>query len=189
VEITLDKPVDSAEQVLTVLNRVFALKTEDFLESLPDFWREYLVNHHFSYDASQKKEAEYRWSEEVPKASKPIQNVPSGSTQDPKNEDSNELATYPIGPGSGVKAPKPKYTPEPAFSEIASYEEFQGIVVVNVIVGTDGKIQRFRLLRPLGMGLDENAQSTIQTWRFQPATRNGQPVAVEMNIELAFNLF
>jgi len=189
VEIALDKPIDSAEQALTILNRVFALKTEDFLGSVPDFWRAYLMDHHFSYDASQKKEAEYRWSEEVAKASKPTQPIPSDSGKDPNNGDSHELVTYPIGPGSGVKAPKPKNTPEPAFSEIASYEEFQGIVVVNVIVGTDGKIQRFRLLRPLGMGLDENAQSTLQSWRFQPATRNGQPVAVEMNIEIAFDLF
>lgn len=189
VEVILDKPIDSAEQGLTVLGRIFALKTEDFLESLPDFWRAYLLDHHFNYDASQKKEAEYRWSEEVPKASKPIQNVPSESTKDPKHEDSHELATYPIGPGSGVKAPKPKYTPEPDYSEIAKYEEYQGIVVVNVIVGTDGNVHHVRLLRPLGMGLDENAQSTVQTWRFQPAIRNGQPVAVEMNIEIAFNLY
>ena len=189
VEITLDKPMDSAEQALTVLNRVFALKTEDFLGSLPDFWREYLADHHFSYDASQKKEAEYRWSEEVPKASKPTQPLPSDSGKYPNDGDSHELATYPIGPGSGVKAPKPKYTPEPDFSDIAKYEEYQGIVVVNVIVGTDGNVHHVRLLRPLGMGLDENAQSTVQTWRFQPAIRNGQPVAVEMNIEIAFDLF
>jgi TonB family protein len=189
VDVILDKPIDSAEQGLTVLGRIFALKTEEFLDSLPDFWRAYLVDHHFSYDAFQKKEAQYRWSEEVPKANKPIQDVPSESTKDPKHEDSHELATYPIGPGSGVKAPKPKYTPEPDFSEIAKYEENQGTVVVNVIVGTDGNVHNVRLLRPLGMGLDENAQSTVQTWRFQPAIRNGQPVAVEMNIEIAFDLF
>jgi len=189
VEIILDKPLDSAEQALTVLNRVFALKTEDFLGSLPDFWREYLMDHHFSYDTSREKEAEYRWSEEVSKASKPVQNVPSESTKDPKNEDSHELVTYPIGPGSGVKAPKPKYTPEPEYSEIAQYEDYKGVVVVNIIVGTDGKVQRFRLVRPLGMGLDEKAQLALQTWRFQPSTRNGQPVAVEMNVEIAFDLY
>ena len=156
---------------------------------MPDFWREYLVDHHFSYDASQDKEAEYRWSEDVPEASKPIQNVSSESAKDPKHEDSHDLATYPIGPGSEVKAPKPKHTPEPDFSEIAKYEAYQGVVVVNVIVGTDGNVHHVRLLRPLGMGLDENAQSTVQAWRFQPAMRNGQPVAVEMNIEIAFNLY
>ena len=189
VEIILDKPVDSAEQAVATLGRVFALKTEDFIGSLPDFWREYLVDHHFSYDAIQKKEAEYRWREEVENKSKPVQAAQPGLTKATKNEGSNELVTYPIGPNSGVKAPKPKYTPEPAYSEIAQYEDYKGVVVVNVVVGTDGKIQRFRLIRPLGMGLDENAQSILQTWRFQPATRNGQPVAVEMNIEIAFNLF
>jgi TonB family protein len=189
VEIILDKPVDSAEQALTVLSRVFALKTDDFLESLPDFWHAYLVDHHFSYDASQKKEAEDRWREEVDTKNKPVQNVQSEPTKDSNDADFHERVVYPIGTDSGVKAPKPKYTPEPAFSEIARYEEFQGIAVVNVIVGSDGKVHRVRLVRPLGMGLDENAQSTLQTWRFQPATRNGQPVAVEMNIEIAFDLF
>lgn len=189
VEIILDKPVDSAEQALTVLGRVFALKTDNFLESVPDFWRTYLVDHHFSYDASQKKEVEYRWRDEVDIKNNPVQNIQAEPIKDSKDADFHERVVYPIDPGSGVKPPKPKYTPEPAFSEIARYEEFQGVVLVNVIVGTDGKVHRVRLVRPLGMGLDEAAQSTLQTWRFQPATRNGQPVAVEMNIEVAFDLF
>jgi TonB family protein len=189
VEIVLDKPIDSAEQALTVLNRVFAVKTQGFLESLPDFWREYLADHHFSYDASQKKEAEYRWREEVDKKSTPVENVQPELTKDSKDSELHDRVVYPIGTTSGVKAPRAKFTPEPAFSEIAKYEEFQGVVLVNVVVGSDGKVHRFRLLRPLGMGLDEISRSTLQTWRFQPATRNGQPVAVEMNIEIAFDLF
>ena len=189
VEVILDKPIDSVEQGLNVLGRIFALKTDDFLASLPDFWRTYLVDHHFSYDASQKKEAEYRWRDEVDTKRNPIQNIQAEPIKDSKDADFHERVVYPIDPGSGVKAPKPKYTPAPAFSEIARYEELQGIVLVNVIVGTDGKAHRVRLVRPLGMGLDENAQSTLQTWRFQPATRNGQPVAVEMNIEIAFDLY
>jgi TonB family protein len=189
VEIVLDKPIDSAEQAFTVLNRVFFVKTQDFLESLPAFWREYLADHHFSYDAYQKKEAEYRWREEVDKKSTPVENVQPEPPKDSKDSELHERVVYPIGTTSGVKAPKPKYTPEPDYSWIAKYEEYQGIVVVNVIVGADGNVHHVRLLRPLGMGLDENAQSTVQTWRFQPATRNGQPVAVEMNIEIAFDLF
>jgi protein TonB len=39
------------------------------------------------------------------------------------------------------------------------------------------------------MGLDENAMEALKNWRFEPATRNGQPVAVEMNIEVSFNLY
>ena len=60
---------------------------------------------------------------------------------------------------------------------------------MNLIVGNDGTVHHIRLVRPLGLGLDESARSMIQTWRFQPATRDGQPVAVEMNVEVAFNLY
>jgi Gram-negative bacterial TonB protein C-terminal len=34
------------------------------------------------------------------------------------------------------------------------------------------------VVHPLGMGLDENAVATVSTWRFAPATKDGQPVAV-----------
>jgi len=39
------------------------------------------------------------------------------------------------------------------------------------------------------LGLDQNAMEGVERWSFSPATRNGQPVAVEMNIEVAFNLY
>jgi periplasmic protein TonB len=38
------------------------------------------------------------------------------------------------------------------------------------------------------MGLDENAMETVKQWRFSPAMRNGEPVAVAMSIEVSFNL-
>ena len=189
VEVTLDKPLDSSEQALTALSRVFALKAENFLETLPDFWREYLVNHHFSYDPFQKKEAEYRWREEVDTQGRTGQDSQPDLAKDSNDSELRERVVYPIGTGSGVKAPNPIHTPAPEFSSISQYENYQGIALVNVVVGTDGKAHRIRLLRALGMGLDEIALSTVRTWRFQPATRNGQPVAVEMNIEVAFNMF
>jgi TonB family protein len=188
VEISLDKPIDSADQARTILKRVFALNTWDVLKTLPDFWRVYLVDHHFSYDPSQQKEAEYHWREQPGGSSEPVQNVDPDATSDSGNEGTDEPVFH-IGPDTKVKAPRAKLTSAPEYSKIAQYEEFQGIVVVNVVVGTDGKIHRFRLVRPLGMGLDEIALSTVQTWRFEPSTHKGQPVAVEMNIEVAFNFY
>jgi hypothetical protein len=114
VEIILDKPIDSGEQALSVVNQVFALKTEDFLESLPDYWRIYLADHHFSYDASQKKEAEYRWREGVEKKSNPVENeVESALTQASKN--SPGPVSYSIGPHSGSKLPGPNTPPDLPF--------------------------------------------------------------------------
>jgi TonB family protein len=61
--------------------------------------------------------------------------------------------------------------------------------VVSIVVASDGRVHNVRLLRALGMGLDEIARDTVQTWRFRPATHNKEPVAVEMNIEVAFDIY
>ena len=60
---------------------------------------------------------------------------------------------------------------------------------MTVVVNKTGNIVRIKLARAVGKGLDENAMEELKTWRFEPATREGQPVAVEMNIEVAFNLY
>jgi len=88
----------------------------------------------------------------------------------------------------GVKFPQSVYTPEPEFSEQARKARYQGTTILNVVVDKDGNTSRIRLVRPLGMGLDENAMEALKTWRFKPGTYNGQPVAVEINIEVSFNL-
>lgn len=58
-----------------------------------------------------------------------------------------------------------------------------------LIVGADGHPHNLRVQRSLGMGLDEKAIEAVSTWRFQPATLNGQPVAVEVNVEVSFRLY
>ena len=67
--------------------------------------------------------------------------------------------------------------------------KYQGTVVLKIVIDKAGKISRIRLERALRMGLDETAMEEVKRWRFNPATRNGQPVAVEMNIEVSFNLY
>lgn len=85
--------------------------------------------------------------------------------------------------------PKPIYTPNPDFSEQARKAKYGGSVSLAVVVDSQGRVSRVKLLRPLGMGLDEKAMETVATWRFDPAMRNGQPVAVQVNVEVSFNLY
>jgi len=99
-----------------------------------------------------------------------------------------------VGPGifhvgDGVSAPRPIFTPEPEFSEEARKAKYQGVVVLNIIVGTDGRVHNPRVVRSLGMGLDEKAMEGVKTWKFDPSKKDGRAVAVEMNIEVAFNLY
>jgi len=99
-----------------------------------------------------------------------------------------------VGPGifhvgEGVSAPRPIYTPEPEFSEEARKAKYQGVVVLNIVVGTDGRVHNPRVVRSLGMGLDEKAIEGVKTWKFDPSKKDCRNVAVEMNIEMAFNLY
>jgi len=88
-----------------------------------------------------------------------------------------------------VLPPRATYTPEPEFSEQARRAKFQGVVILKIVINKAGNVVRVRLERALGMGLDQNAMEGVERWRFSPATRNGQPVAVQMNIEVSFNLY
>jgi periplasmic protein TonB len=91
--------------------------------------------------------------------------------------------------GGGVTAPRALYTPDPEFSEQARKAKYQGTVVVWLIVGADGRPRDIRIQRTLGMGLDEKAIEAIRKWRFEPARKDGVPVAVQINVEVNFRLY
>lgn len=91
--------------------------------------------------------------------------------------------------GGGVSAPRPIYDPEPEYSEEARKAKYQGTVVLWVIVGPDGRPRDIRVSRPLGMGLDEKAVEAVRQWRFEPARKDGQPVPVQVSIEVNFRLY
>jgi len=42
---------------------------------------------------------------------------------------------------------------------------------------------------PTGLGLDEKAVEAVRSWRFDPATKDGKPVAVQIDVEVAFRLY
>jgi TonB family protein len=186
-EINLSQPVNSAEQARTVLSRVFALNTAGLFDSLPDFWRRYLAGH-LRYDSSLKQDEEFYWNYKIEERLIPVQGIQPTAKSGPADEEA-ENPVFHVGKDDNVKAPEARFTPGPAYSEIAQYEKYRGIVVVSIVVASDGRVHNVRLLRALGMGLDEIARDTVQTWRFRPATHNKEPVAVEMNIEAAFDLY
>ena len=90
--------------------------------------------------------------------------------------------------GNGVTAPKLLYKIEPSYSEEARLAKYQGTVVVATDIGTDGTAQSMRVVRGLGLGLDEEALKAISQWKFQPGAKDGQPVAVQATIEVNFRL-
>jgi TonB family protein len=92
--------------------------------------------------------------------------------------------------GGNVSAPIPIYKPEPAYSEEARKAKYQGTVVLWIVVDAQGNVANdVRVVKPLGLGLDEKAMETVRTWKFKPAMRNGTPVPVRVIVEVSFRLF
>ena len=91
--------------------------------------------------------------------------------------------------GGGVSAPRAIYQPEPEFSEEARKAKYQGVCTLSLIVGADGRPSNIRVASSLGMGLDEKAIEAVKTWRFEPAMKDGHPVAVQIAVEVDFHLY
>lgn len=77
---------------------------------------------------------------------------------------------------------EPEYTPE------ARAARLEGAVILRIVIDTDGKPRDARIMRGLGLGLDEKAVAAVGAWQFQPATKEGKPIASEAQIEVNFRL-
>jgi TonB family protein len=91
--------------------------------------------------------------------------------------------------GAGVTAPTvlfPKIDPE--YTEEARVAKYSGTVVLYLEIAPEGVAQNIRVVKGLGLGLDEKAVEAINKWRFKPGTKDGEPVTVMANIEVNFRL-
>ena len=85
--------------------------------------------------------------------------------------------------------PKPIHTAEAEFSDQARRERISGTVLVSLVVDTNGMPTEIRVVRGAGYGLDEKAVQAVRQYRFKPATKDGQPVAAPISVEVMFRLY
>jgi len=91
--------------------------------------------------------------------------------------------------GGDVKGPVIIYEPEPEYTAEAKKAKFSGFVTVSIIVDKNGIPQNVHVTRGVGLGLDEKAVEAVKQYKFKPATENGKPVAVYLNVEVNFEIF
>jgi TonB family protein len=92
--------------------------------------------------------------------------------------------------GGGVSAPVPIFQPEAEFSDEARRAKYQGVCLITLIVDAQGNPQNPRVIRALGMGLDEKALEAVRKYKFKPAMKEGRtPVPVMITIEVNFRLY
>ena len=105
------------------------------------------------------------------------------------------LTEAPTSSGAYPRLPLPVHlpqlleNPEPIFTDASKQFQYVASCLVHVIVKTDGTVGDPYIVRPAGLGLDEEALRAVAHYRFKPGTRDdGSPVAVEINVEINFKI-
>jgi TonB family protein len=184
IEIDFGTIAPSAEQVAVAMSRIFLNEQDSLVDLVPEYWkpcvREGLA-----------------WKDENCRFSSQLLAIPGVSLSDniPRIPATLGSGSQPASRsqafrvGNGVSPPKAIYQPEPEFSESARAARYQGSATLGLIVSAEGKPTKILILRPLGAGLDAKAVQAVQTWKFKPAEKEGQPVRVEIAVEVSFHLY
>jgi periplasmic protein TonB len=104
-----------------------------------------------------------------------------------------------IGPGPGgpglqgrigtpIKPAELIYRVDPEFSDDARKAKFQGVVVLMIEVGVDGRAHNPKVVETPGLGLEQKAIEAVAQWRFRPALRGGSPLVSTARVEVHFHL-
>ena len=79
---------------------------------------------------------------------------------------------------------------EPSYTEEAREARLEGSVVLSVVIGTNGKTRDIKVVRGLGLGLDEKAAEALAAWKFEPARlkKDNTRVPVTAQVQISFRL-
>jgi protein TonB len=93
-------------------------------------------------------------------------------------------------PGNGVTLPRVQHEERPSYTSDAMRAKVQGTVLLQCVVKPDGTVGDVQVVKSLDptFGLDQQAVNAARRWRFLPGTRLGEPVSVQITIELTFTL-
>jgi Gram-negative bacterial TonB protein C-terminal len=158
-------PPLSEEDLRAALASVFVDPKESMSQMLPDSWR--WVLDHLDKDGVLPKPEKNAVIERKP--------CPADASVD-----------QPCRVGGEVKPPKPIHTPDPAFNDYGREFHLTGTTILWTVVDETGHTQKLHIEKPLGCGMDEHALEKVHEWRFEPATRDGKPVPVMINIEVNY---
>jgi TonB family protein len=139
-----------------------------------------LVDHTFGWDSNIHR-VQFSTITEPPE-------IPTDGSEQTDTPPGPDAGGGPFRPGKdGVGYPSCAYCPAPPYTQDARDAKLEGVVVLQVVIGPDGRASNMQILKKLGHGLDENAIAAVRNWRFKPAPGpNGKPVAVVLPVEVTF---
>ena len=93
----------------------------------------------------------------------------------------------PVRVGGNIRTPTKIRNVSPVYPAEAQAARVSGMVIIEAIIGTDGRVTDARVLRSIPM-LDEAAMEAVRQWEFTPTLLNGAPVRVIMTVTVNFTL-
>jgi TonB family protein len=105
----------------------------------------------------------------------------------PQREKWDVVPANAVRVGGAIKPPARIKDVKPVFPEAAQTERLQGVVILEVLINEEGKVQATRVLRSIPL-LDEPATTAVRGWEFTPTLLKGVPVPVVMAVTVNFTL-
>ena len=157
IEIALAPGADYSQAI----DAIFTDGLASMVPSLPDYWQVYATRNFLA-----------------PGAGLPLH-----------TEKQTKALDKPISKGGKDSIVKPTLARSvgPQMTHAAEALGYKATVIISLIVEKDGVPSHLQLLRPAGLGLDEQAIAAVKQYIFNPATQKGRPVPVDLNIEVNFN--
>lgn len=85
-----------------------------------------------------------------------------------------------------VIAPGPLRKVDPKYPQDLMKDHVEGEVILYGVIRPDGAVDSVQLVRGIDEQLDANAIVAFRQWKFHPATKDGQPVAIEAIVHIPF---
>jgi TonB family protein len=164
VHITIAQDVTHPEALSTAVNKIFALDIQSFLAAKNPPQQQAWLNSLAMFSTEEQ----------------PAKQNATGATPD-----LNKLRQT----GADLTLPKVLSYVDPQYSQEARDNKAGGKCPISMIVDQNGDPTHIRVIRSLGMGLDRNAVIAISQYRFSPAKVNGQPVAMQLHLEVSFKTY
>jgi TonB family protein len=95
---------------------------------------------------------------------------------------------WPIALEPGVHAPRALSAPDPELPEAARKAHLNGDVVLVLAVNEKGGVDDAKVTHSSDRRFEQNAIDAVKQWEFAPATKDGKPVAVQIHVEITFEL-
>jgi protein TonB len=89
--------------------------------------------------------------------------------------------------GSNLKAPRQTFNVDPVYPPLARQTHVWGTVVVDAVIDEHGNVAQARVVSGHPLLVDAALKAVLQ-WKYAPTSLNGQPISVELQVQVHFNL-